>query len=196
MAEECSGTTQNGKIKNMVDKRILENCLFLDVETATGYRSFEDLETENPRLADLWSKRAKYYRTVYEDMNGLSDSEIYKEKATLEPEFSRVVCVSFGVLQESGQVRMTSFYGDDEEEILTKCAKVFNNAHVKGMKLAGHNIKGFDIPCLGKSIFIASCRGRSSFCNLISYTILFWWTSFNCACCTFRTVRCKAKYFI
>jgi len=152
VAEECSGTTQNRKIKNMVDKRILENCLFLDVETATGYRSFEDLETENPRLADLWSKRAKYYRTVYEDMNGLSDSEIYKEKATLEPEFSRVVCVSFGVLQESGQVRMTSFYGDDEEEILTKCAKVFNNAHVKSMKLAGHNIKGFDIPCLGKSM--------------------------------------------
>ena len=134
----------------MIDKRILENCLFLDVETATGCPDFETLSEVDPRLAELWKKRAKYYRTVYEDMNGLATSEIYKEKATLEPEFSKVVCVSFGVQQENGQVRMTSFYGEDEEDILEKTAKVFNNALVKNMKLAGHNIKGFDIPCLGK----------------------------------------------
>lgn len=134
----------------MIDKRILENCLFLDVETATGCPDFETLSEVDPRLAELWKKRAKYYRTVYEDMNGLATSEIYKEKATLEPEFSKVVCVSFGVQQENGQVRMTSFYGEDEEDILNKTAKVFNNALVKNMKLAGHNIKGFDIPCLGK----------------------------------------------
>jgi 3'-5' exonuclease len=145
-----SGLIQNGKNKNMISRKILENCLFLDVETATGYLDFETLTLEDPRLAELWSRRAKYYRTVYEDMNGLDDSEIYKEKATLEPEFSRVVCVSFGVVQETGQTRMTSFYGEDEEDILNKTSKVFSNALAKNMKLAGHNIKGFDIPCLGK----------------------------------------------
>lgn len=134
----------------MISRRVLENCLFLDVETATGFKDFESLEEENPRLASLWSRRAKYYRTAYEEMHGLNDSQIYKEKATLEPEFSRIVCVSFGVLQENGQIRMTSFYGGDESDILQKSAKVFGNAVVKGMKLAGHNIKGFDVPCLGK----------------------------------------------
>lgn len=134
----------------MISRKILENCLFLDVETATGFSDFETLCQENPRLATLWSRRAKYYRTAYEEMNGLDDSQIYKEKATLEPEFSRVVCVSFGVLQENGQTRMTSFYGDNELDVLQKSAKVLGNAVAKGMKLAGHNIKGFDVPCLGK----------------------------------------------
>lgn len=134
----------------MISKGILKNCLFLDVETATGFRDFEQLESENPRLAALWSRRAKYYRTAYEEMNGLEDSQIYKEKATLEPEFCRIVCVSFGVLQDNGQIRMTSFYGENETDILQKSAKVLGNAVAKGMKLAGHNIKGFDVPCLGK----------------------------------------------
>lgn len=141
------GMIQNGK--KMIDNSVLENCLFLDVETATGYPDFDTLSDENPRLAALWSKRAKYYRTVYEEMNGLDDAEIYLEKATLEPEFCRVVCVSFGLL-ENGKARMTSFYGTDEADILTKSSKVLANAHNKRMKIAGHNIKGFDVPCLGK----------------------------------------------
>jgi predicted PolB exonuclease-like 3'-5' exonuclease len=33
---------------------------------------------------------------------------------------------------------------------LNKSNKVFNNAIVKGWKLCGHNIKAFDVPCLGK----------------------------------------------
>ena len=35
-------------------------------------------------------------------------------------------------------------------EILNKTNKILNNAHSKGWKLCGHNIKGFDIACLGK----------------------------------------------
>lgn len=153
---ETFGTTLNGKLNHMISKRILENCLFLDVETATGSQDFEHLTEENPRLAALWSRRAKYYRTAYEEMRDLDDSKIYKEKATLEPEFSRVVCVSFGVLQDTGDVRMTSFYGKDEKDILAKTAKVLTNAAIKSMKLAGHNIKGFDVPCLGKRMIYTS----------------------------------------
>jgi len=134
----------------MIDKRILEKCLFFDVETVTQYPNYNELERDNPRLAALWENRAKYYRRTYEDMEDMTASSIYMEKASLEPEFSRVVCVSFGVLQVDGTVRMTSFYGEDEVEILTKSSKVFLNAHAKGMKLSGHNIKGFDVPCLGK----------------------------------------------
>jgi len=134
----------------MIQKSLLQNCLFLDVETATGYPSYTEMWRENERLAKLWSRRAKYYRTVYEDMQGLDDSEIYEHKASLEPEFSRIVCVSFGVILEDGSFKFTSFYGIDEADILNKVAKVLSNAHVKDMRLVGHNIKGFDIPCIGK----------------------------------------------
>jgi hypothetical protein len=75
---------------------------------------------------------------------------IFLEKAALEAEFSRVVCVSFGSFNEDGTIRAMSFYGKDEIDILNKTNKILNNAHIKGWKLCGHNIKGFDISCLGK----------------------------------------------
>lgn len=134
----------------MIQKSTLYNCLFLDVETATSHVNFTNLQEKNPRLAKLWSRRAKYYRTQYEDMQGLEDSEIYLHKASLEPEFCRIVCVSFGVIMKDDSFVFTSFSGDDENDILVKTSKVLSNAHSKDMKLVGHNIKGFDIPCIGK----------------------------------------------
>lgn len=134
----------------MIQKTLLFNCLFLDVETATSYPDYNSMCSDNERLAKLWSRRAKYYRTVYEDMQGLEDWEIYEHKASLEPEFSRIVCVSFGVIQQDETFKFTSFYGIDEADILVKVGKVLTNAHAKDMRLVGHNIKGFDIPCIGK----------------------------------------------
>lgn len=135
----------------MIEKKALENCLFLDVETVTQKSNFGVLEKESPRLAALWSRRAKYYRSAYEEMRDLDDAEIYLEKASLEPEFSKIVCVSFAVIQD-GSIKINSFYGHDEEDILKKCSKVIGNASMKGLRLTGHNIKGFDVPCLGKRI--------------------------------------------
>jgi hypothetical protein len=136
----------------MIKKEDLKKILYFDVETAKGYESFSDLEDQNPRLAKLWSKRAKYYRDNVNGMGSLSDSEIYEEKSPLEPEFGRVVCVSFGVWDDIQGKRMTSFYGPNEFEILEKTNKIFLNASAKSMKICGHNIKMFDIPFLGKKM--------------------------------------------
>lgn len=135
----------------MIKKEDIKNILYFDVETAGGYRSYEDLALGNPRLAKLWEKRAKYFRGNTTGMEDLTDAEIYVQKAGLEPEFGRVVCVSFGVWDGDKQ-RMTSFYGEDEFEILEKTAKVLNNGVAKGMKICGHNIKMFDVPFLGKKM--------------------------------------------
>ena len=135
----------------MIKKEDIKNILYFDVETAGGYKSYEDLALSNPRLAKLWEKRAKYFRNNTPGMEDLTDSEIYLQKSGLEPEFGRVVCVSFGVWDGDKQ-RMTSFYGEDEMEILEKTSKVFNNGVAKGMKICGHNIKMFDVPFLGKKM--------------------------------------------
>lgn len=134
----------------MIESKIVSNCLFFDVETATGHKDLKSLAEDNPRMAALWGKRCDYYRRSDEKLSDLSDDEIYLEKASLEPEFSRIVCISFGALDDNGSSRFTSFYGADEKDILEKASKVFNNASVKGMKLCGHNIKGFDVPCIAK----------------------------------------------
>ena len=46
----------------MIKKEDIKNILYFDVETAGGYRTHEDLVLENPRLAKLWERRAKYFR--------------------------------------------------------------------------------------------------------------------------------------
>lgn len=136
----------------MIKKEDIKNILYFDVETSGGYRTHEDLVEGNPRLAKLWERRAKYFRSNTNGMEDLTDAEIYLQKSGLEPEFGRVVCVSFGVWDDQGNHKMTSFYGDNEGEILEKTAKVLSNAGAKGMKICGHNIKMFDIPFLGKKI--------------------------------------------
>lgn len=133
----------------MISLPILKNCLFFDVETAGWCPDLECLREENPRLAKLWERRVKYYRSYPEFQNSTSD-EIYLQKAGLEPEYSRIVCISFGTINEDETTRFISFYGEDEIDILTKAKKVLSNSMTKGMKLAGHNIKGFDVPCVGK----------------------------------------------
>lgn len=138
----------------MIKKEDLNNLLYFDVETAGKYESYEDLALQNPRLAKLWEKRAKYFRANTLGMEEMGDSEIYSQKSGLEPEFGRVVCVSFGVWDGENH-RLTSFYGDNEQEILEKTAKIFSNAVSKGMKICGHNIKMFDVPFLGKKMIFS-----------------------------------------
>lgn len=146
----------------MIKETEIKNLLYFDVETAGAYKSYEDLEANNPRLCDLWKKRAKYFKTNIPEMSDLLDSEIYLQKAGLEPEFGRVVCVSFGAWTEQGEQKLTSFYGEDERSILEKTVKVLNNASLKGMKLCGHNIKMFDVPFLGKRILFNEMSVPSS----------------------------------
>ena len=134
----------------MFKKEDIYKYLYFDVETAALYSNIETLRDENPRLYELWEKRELYYIGAYPALANEDPDVIYKQKAGLEPEFSRVVCVSFGSFTDTGEERFASFYGEDEYDILTKSAKVLNNAASKNWKLCGHNIKGFDVPCLGK----------------------------------------------
>jgi predicted PolB exonuclease-like 3'-5' exonuclease len=134
----------------MFKKEDIYKYLYFDVETAALYPDIETMHDSNYRLWQLWKKRESYYMGSYPSLANEDPGVIYKQKAGLEPEFSRVVCISFGSFTDTGETRFASFYGDDEHDILTKAAKVLNNAASKNWKLCGHNIKGFDVPCLGK----------------------------------------------
>jgi hypothetical protein len=133
----------------MIPSYTLEKHLYFDVETAGITPDLQTLQQTNPRLAKLWERRVKYYRSYPEYAHATSDA-IFLDKAGLEPEFARVVCVSFGQIDSDGKSRFVSFSGEEEAEILAKSKKVIINAQGKNMKLAGHNIKGFDVPCLCK----------------------------------------------
>jgi len=134
----------------MISRNTLQKTLYFDVETASYYENYETLREENPRMADLWIRRCEYYRNSSPLLSDLTEGEIYKLKASLEAEFARAVCVSFCSFSDTGEKKMMSFYGVDETDILTKTNKILNNALSAGFKICGHNIKGFDVPFLGR----------------------------------------------
>lgn len=137
----------------MISKETLKKCLYFDIETAGITSTFEELQDVNPRLAKLWEKRSGWLaKNSGEEMKNYSPSDFWKVKSSLHPEFSKVVCVSFGAYKDD-KIVINSFIGE-EYQILSDSNKVFNNAVAKGWKLGGHTIKNFDIPFVGKRMII------------------------------------------
>jgi predicted PolB exonuclease-like 3'-5' exonuclease len=136
----------------------IEKFLFFDIETAGQAENLSDL---SPRLANLWSDRASFLRdhlsAKYPDNLGKSDDDLFTEKAALQAEFGRIVCISFGKVKfgEDGEpVAQIVSYTGTEEEILSQSLKLINGLSKSGIKLIGHNIKRFDVPFICKRAFI------------------------------------------
>lgn len=140
----------------MISKSLLSSSTYFDIETAGLYHTLEDLKENDPHLADLWLKRCKWLKKNIDADESDDPSDLWKNRASLHPEFGRVVCVSLGIFTPDGLERITSFYGEDEYEILVNTNKVLANTRAKGFKIAGLNIKNFDIPYLGKRMLINS----------------------------------------
>jgi hypothetical protein len=88
---------------------------------------------------------------------------LYYDQSAIHAEFGRVVCVSFGRFNPDADFRfeLKSFYGTDEAKLLSECVKwldlpVQTPPHPRNNLrfLCGHNIRGFDIPYLGKRYLI------------------------------------------
>lgn len=142
----------------MFDSSQIEKFIFFDIETAGQAESVSEL---SPRLETLWSTRAEFLRdhlsSKYPENAGKTDQQLFTEKAALQAEFGRIVCISFGKVKfnEVGEptAQIVSYIGT-EEEILTQSLKLINGLCKGGVKLLGHNIKRFDIPFICKRAFI------------------------------------------
>jgi len=134
----------------------LQKMIFFDLETASNFSSLDELRAANPKMAQLWEKRCEYLRSRFEENRELSDSELYLAKAGLTPEFSRIICASFGRLSvndiESNLI-IKSYSSDDESVVLDGIHKVFNN--FSSHKFCGHNIKRFDVPMMCKRLLMS-----------------------------------------
>ncbi|MEE9438357.1 MAG: ribonuclease H-like domain-containing protein [Saprospiraceae bacterium] len=141
----------------IIQKKILRNILFLDIETASNVPSFDDLDDV---LKLLWTKKSKKFLTdksieITEEMA----SVFYDQKAAIFAEFGRVVCISVGYLankrNETPKLRLKSFAG--EERLLLSAFSELLNAHYDNPEtdyISGHNIKEFDIPFLCRRMVI------------------------------------------
>lgn len=145
----------------MYSQSELTKMVFFDLETASTYATLSDLEKANPKMAELWRKRCEYLRTRFEENKDMTDDTLYVAKAALTPEFSRIICASFGrlsfeqdpVLGSIAKMTIKSYASDDESEVLAGISTVFEKFAT--YKFVGHNIKRFDVPMMCKRIIMS-----------------------------------------
>jgi predicted PolB exonuclease-like 3'-5' exonuclease len=133
----------------MLDHLDITNILFLDIETVPQVYQFEDLDDTKQKLWDA--------KTKYKQKDDLTAEDIYEEAGILA-EFGKIVCISVGFIKQEdshNQLRLKSFYGHDERQILQKFNQLLNNHYnLEQHRLCAHNGKEFDFPYLARRILI------------------------------------------
>ena len=127
----------------------LNDVLFLDIETVPEYEDWGQLAKETQAL---YNKKTEYQRK--EDVT----VEEFYERAGIWAEFGKIVCISVGYLadvENKKQLRLTSFFGDDEHQLLTEFKKLPNlHFNKKTNVLCAHNGKEFDFPFIARRMIV------------------------------------------
>ena len=134
----------------MLNDLNIENVLFLDIETVPAEEAFFNLDED---WQVLWKEKSNFYRKKEEIE--LSDSY---QRAGIYAEFGKIVCISAGFIrQKIGEknLRVTSFYSDDEKELLVEFSNLLNqHFNMPYHLLCAHNGKEFDFPFIARRMVI------------------------------------------
>lgn len=132
----------------MIDKIVLPNILFLDIETVPQNEFFSDLVKETQ---ELYTEKTQYQRK-----DEITPDEFY-ERAGIWAEFGKIICISVGyftIKNAERQFRTKSIIGD-EKELLEEFNNLVNTHFSNpAFVFCGHNIKEFDIPYLCRRMLI------------------------------------------
>lgn len=127
----------------------MNNVLFLDIETVPQKEYWSEV---SETTQELFSKK-----TAYQRKEEFSTEDFY-ERAGIWAEFGKIICISVAYFTSNMQernLRVTSFSGNDEKELLIDFKKLldthFNKAdHV----LCAHNGKEFDFPYIARRMIV------------------------------------------
>lgn len=128
----------------------LDKILFLDIETVPQVYLPQELDNETRKL--FGSK----VNVSPEEIGNFE--EAYFRRAGILAEFGRIICISVGFINETGtgrQIRMKSFYHDDEETLLLQFKRLLDDHYNTPYHLlCGHNAKEFDFPYICRRMLI------------------------------------------
>lgn len=133
----------------MLENIDLQQVLVLDIETVPQYPSFNELPVDYQKL---WDQKTRFQRR-----EGESPAEFYS-RAGILAEFGKVICISVGIFSKQTQalsLRVKSFYGDVESELLKSFTRLLNK-QPDTLTLCAHNGKEFDFPYLCRRMLINS----------------------------------------
>lgn len=130
----------------MLDHVKIEKVLFLDIETVPQYATYEELPE---RLKEFWDHKATKIK-----VNETDTPEMLYERAGIYSEFGKIICISVGFIHND-KLRIKSFAGDDEAQLLRDFATMLeNNFNKAGTLLCAHNGKEFDFPYIARRMLI------------------------------------------
>ena len=129
----------------------LEHLLLIDIETVPQCPVFNELSEE---WKTLWEEKVQ--RNLPENV---SAAEFYPLRAGVMAEFAKVICISIGYFKKDStalQLRLKSFYGDDEKILLQDFIATLNQLEANNNKwsFCGHNIREFDIPFICRRLLV------------------------------------------
>jgi len=129
----------------------IENLFLLDIETVSSVQNFNLL---NDEWKELWTE--KILKNLPPDITA---EEYYPKRAAILAEFAKVICISTGYFKKENndwQLRIKSFYSENEKDVLESFTKMLEQLHSKNSKwiFTGHNIKEFDIPFLSRRMLV------------------------------------------
>ncbi len=128
--------------------------LFIDIETVPQYAEFDQVPDT---WKDLWQKKAASLLRSRED----ETIESIYPRAGIYAEFGKIVCISCGFLQGTGDQRklvIKSLSGDNEAQLLAEFSTILekwnNGTGNEARYLCAHNGKEFDFPYLCRRMII------------------------------------------
>ena len=127
------------------------NILFLDIETVSQFETYEHLPAE---WKEMWNIKAQFLLRNKES----ETSETVYERAGIYAEFGKIICISCGCLQGSGEDKklvIKSYCNDDEKKLLVEFADMLQKWSGDAEKyLCAHNGKEFDYPYICRRMII------------------------------------------
>ncbi|NTE04527.1 3'-5' exonuclease [Agrobacterium tumefaciens] len=125
----------------------LSQVIVLDIETVPQHQTFDDVP---PHMQELWE-----HKTIHQRKPDQSAADFY-ERAGILAEFGKIICISLGIFSfqnKSYSLRLKSFAGDNEREILSQfCLLIEKQA--PSLRFCAHNGKEFDYPYICRRLLV------------------------------------------
>ena len=142
----------------------VDQILFLDIETAPPWESWQDFEKESPELFECWWDRIKWKLNplwLTPEGHEANDLERIIENVKIEQfekigamaEFSRVVCISMGYLEGDVPHVKADASGDEQARLVNLINTLTKRPKATGI-LCTHNGNFFDIPFLASRMIL------------------------------------------
>jgi DNA polymerase elongation subunit (family B) len=127
----------------MLEQLDLHNVLVLDIETVPQYSTHAEVPDN---LKKLWDLKTQNLRKE------VTPDDFY-ERAGIWAEFGKIICISVGIFTGSNGLRIKSFAGHDEKDLLERFSAMLAGQPAS-LVLCAHNGKEFDFPYICRRMLI------------------------------------------